>query len=91
MNNKLAGLLVIKRDNHENRCRRTSDTQSIKLNSKNKLDLTVLLILRLLFPSNKYKSLAKPAHDENSKEKIREEGRERRLCQFSIFQAYKIS
>ena len=79
MNNKLAGLLVIKRDNHENRYRRTSDTQSIKLNSKNKLDPIVLLIQRLPFPSTKYKSLAKPGHDENLNEKIREEGRERRV------------
>ena len=80
MNNKLAGLLVIKQDNHENRYRRTSDTQSIKLNSKNKLDLTVLLIPRLSFPSTKYKILAKQGHDENSKEKLEKRG-ERCLCQ----------
>ena len=78
MNNKLAGLLVIKRDNHENWYRRTFDTQSIKLNSKTKLDLTVLLIPKLLFPSMKYKSLAKHGHDENSKEKLEKRG-ERRL------------
>ena len=78
MNNKLAGLLVIKLDNHENRYRRTFDAQSIKLNSKTKLDHTVLLIPKLLFPSMKYKSLAKHDHDENSKEKLEKRG-ERRL------------
>ena len=55
-----------------------------KLNNKNKLDLTVLLILRLQFPSTKYKSLATQGHDENSKEKIREEGRERGVCPILI-------
>ena len=50
-----------------------------KLNNKNKLNLTVLLIPRLQFPSTKYKSLAKQSHDENSKEKIKENGRERRV------------
>ena len=70
MNNKLTSLLVIR--SH----RRISDTQSIKLNSKNKLDLTVLLIPRLPFLSTKYKSLAKSGHDEISKENIREEGGE---------------
>ena len=78
MNNKLAGLLVIKLDNHENRYRRTFDAQSIKLNSKTKLDHTVLLIPKLLFPLMKYKSLAKHGHDENSKEKSEKRG-ERRL------------
>ena len=34
MNNKLAGLLVIKRDNHENRYRRTFDIQSINWTMK---------------------------------------------------------
>ena len=51
-----------------------------KLNNKNKLDLTVLLIPRLQFPSTEYKSLARQGHDENSKEKIREEERERCVC-----------
>ena len=51
-----------------------------KLNNKNKLDLTVLLIPKLHFPSIKYKSLATQGHDENSKEKIKEEGRERCVC-----------
>ena len=80
MNNKIVGLLVIKRDNHENGYRRTSDTQSIKLNSKNKLDLTIFLISRLPFPSTKYKSLATQGHDEDSKEKLEKRG-EGRLCQ----------
>ena len=44
------------------------------MNNKNKLDLTVLLILRLQFPSTKYKSLAKQGHDENSKEKLEKRG-----------------
>ena len=48
------------------------------------LDLTVLLIPRLQFPSTKYKSLATQGHDENSKEKIREEGRERSVCPILI-------
>ena len=74
MNNKLTGLLVIKRDNHENGYKRISDTQSIKLNSKNELDLTVFLISRLPFPSTKYKSLATQGHDENSKEKLEKRG-----------------
>jgi hypothetical protein len=33
------------------------------LNNKNKLDLTVLLILRLPFPSTNYESLATQGHD----------------------------
>ena len=53
--------------------------QSINWSIKNKTDLTVLLIPRLSFPSTKYKSLAKPGNDENSKDKVREEGRERRV------------
>ena len=38
-----------------------------KLNNKNKLDLIVLLILRLLSTTN-YKNLAMQDHDENLKE-----------------------
>ena len=34
MNNKLVGLLVIKRDNHENRHRRKFDIQSINWTKK---------------------------------------------------------
>ena len=55
-----------------------------KLNNKNKLDFTVLLIPRLQFPLTKYKSLATQGHDENSKEKIREEGRERNVSNFDF-------
>ena len=44
------------------------------MNNKNKLDLTVLLIPKLQFPSTKYKSLAKQGHDENSKEKLEKRG-----------------
>ena len=51
-----------------------------KLNNKNKLDLTVLLIPRLQFPSTKYKSLAKLGHDENSNEKLEKRG-ERGVCE----------
>ena len=84
MNNKLVGLLVIKRDNHENRHQRTSDIQSINWTIKKKLDLTVLLIPRLQFPSTKYKSLAKLDHDESSKEKLEQRG-ERGVCVKSDF------
>ena len=57
-NNKLVGLLVIKQDNHEKKQRRTFDIQSINQTIKKKLDLTVLLIPRLQFPSTKYKSFS---------------------------------
>lgn len=45
-----------------------------KLNNKNKLDLTILLILRLSFPSTNYESLATQGYDENSKEKLEKRG-----------------
>ena len=51
-----------------------------KLNNKNKLDVTVLLILRLHFPSTKYESLATQGHDENSMEKLEKRG-ERGVCE----------
>ena len=44
------------------------------------LDLTVLLIPRLQFPSITYKSLATQGHDENSKEKKSEKRGERGVC-----------
>ena len=60
------------------------DTKNIryskhKLKNKNKIDLTILLIPRLQFPSTKYKSLATQGHDENSKEKLEKRG-ERGMC-----------
>ena len=59
------------------------------LNNKNKLDLTVLLILRLQFPSTKYKSLATQGHDENSKEKNqRREEREACVCNSNFFSPF---
>jgi hypothetical protein len=44
------------------------------LNNKNKLNLTVLFIPRLPFPSTNYESLAAHGHDENSKEKFEKRG-----------------
>ena len=41
------------------------------MNKKNKLDLTVLLIPRLLFPLTKYQSLATLGHDEILKEELK--------------------
>ena len=60
------------------------DTKNIryskhKLKKKKKLGLTVLLILRLQFPSTKYTILAKQGQDENSKEKLEKRG-ERGVC-----------
>ena len=47
------------------------------MNNKNKSDLTVLLIPRLLFPLTKYQSLATFGHDENLKEELKKrEGRD---------------
>ena len=42
------------------------------------------MILRLQFPSTKYKSLAKQGHDENSNEKLEQRG-ERGVCLQSDF------
>jgi hypothetical protein len=57
MDNKLVDLLVIKRDNHENRHIKNLILKH-KLNNKKNLDVTILLIMRLPFPLINYKSLA---------------------------------
>ena len=49
----------------------------LKIKKKNKLDLTVLLIPRLLFLLTKYQSLATLGHDENLKKELKKKRRER--------------
>ena len=53
MNNKLVDLLVIKQDNHEKYSQKNIQYSKYILNNENKLDFTILLILRLLFHSTK--------------------------------------